>query len=216
MYHRKNIFKRSVSLMVERKHFTLIFIKNLPNNIRVRIMKRLSFFIVQILIALMVVSCGGPATMLLDVKATSDKITAEKAYNMTTGVLVDKGFDVKVANKDIGLITTEYKKWGAVEPWGQPAFDYYLQIKIQIKTRQDGKLQITITPLVKESNRLNAAAFTEHELVFLTDKEQKGYKTDVQETILKGQNLFLNVVQGIAEALGLGMEQLEYNKQLSN
>ena len=177
-------------------------------------MKHFLTFFVLFIIALVFNGCGGPATILMDVKATSDKITAEKAYNVATGVLVDKGFDIKVANKDIGLITTEYKKWGAVD--GNPPFDFYLQIKTQIKTRPDGKLVVTLTPLVKEANRLNAAAFTEHAMRFLTEKEQKGYLTAYEETTQAGQLLFLNVAQGFAEALGLSMDQLEYNKQLQN
>jgi len=175
-------------------------------------MRRLYFLFVPALLFL--IGCGGPATILLDVKATSDKLTVDKAYNTATSILVDKGFDVKVANKDIGLITTEYKKWGSVD--GNPPFDFYLQIKTQIKTRADGKLLMIITPLVKEVNRLNSTAFTEHELRFLTDEEQKGYLTAYEETVQSGQLLFLNVVQGYAEALGLSMDQLEYDKKLQN
>ncbi|MDP1966140.1 MAG: hypothetical protein Q8K93_28545 [Reyranella sp.] len=177
-------------------------------------MKNLKFFFLFFFSMSVFIGCGGPIMTLLDVKATSDKITVEKAYNTATEILVDKNFDVKVANKDIGLITTEYKKFGSVD--GEPPFDFYLQIKTQIKTRADGKLQITLTPLVKESNRLNAAAFTERELVFLSDEEQKGYLNAMKETNLKGQLLFMNVVQGVSEALGVGMEQLEYNKKLSD
>lgn len=197
----------------EKTHY-FKYLTNLPNNIRFIIMRKFPLFIVPVLLTLMLLGCGGPATILLDVKATSDKLTSDKAYNAVTAVLVDKGFDIKFSNKDVGLITTEYKKWGELD--GTPPFDFYLQIKIQIKNRPDGKLQITMTPLAKNSNRLNAAAFTEHDLIFLTEKEQKGSLSAYNATILIGQNLFLNVVQGVAEALGLGMEQLEYNKQLSD
>ncbi len=179
-------------------------------------MKHLISFFLLVFVVSFFVGCGGPQMTLLDVKATTDKLTSEKAYNVVTTVLVDKGFDVKIANKDIGLITTEYKKYGAVESYGNPPFDFYLQVKAQIKNRPDGKLQIVLTPLVKEANRLNAAAFTERALVFLSTEEQKGYLNAVKETNLKGQLMFLNIAQGIAEACGIGMEQLEYNKQLSD
>lgn len=170
--------------------------------------------LIPALFLLMLTGCASMnvATVMLDVKATSDKITSEKAYNMATGVLVDKGFDIKIANKDIGLITTEYKKWGAFD--GNPPFDFYLQIKTQLKTRADGKLVITMTPQVKQSNRLNSSAFTEEELQFITDEEIKNGLSALGQVYLKGQHLFLNVVSGIAEGLGLTMEQLEYNKQL--
>ena len=171
-------------------------------------------FSLFILLLFSFVGCGSTTMSLLDVKATSTKITSEKAYNTITSILVDKGFDVKVANKDIGLITTEYKSFGSVD--GNPPFDFYLQIKSQVTTRPDGKLQIKLTPVVKEANRLNSAAFTERDLVFLSDEEQKGYLNAVDETNLKGQLLFMNVVQGVAEALGIGLEELEYNKKLSD
>src|ERR1035438_14685 len=102
----------------------------------------------------MLLGCGGPATILLDVKATSDKLTSDKAYNAVTAVLVDKGFDIKFSNKDVGLITTEYKKWGELD--GTPPFDFYLQIKIQIKNRPDGKLQITMTRSEEHTSELQS------------------------------------------------------------
>jgi len=91
-----------------------------------------------------------------------------------------------------------------------------LQVKSQVTNRPDGKLQIKLTPQVKEVNRLNAAAFTERALVFLSDEDQKGYLNSLKETNLKGQLLFMNVVQGVSEALGVSMEELEYNKMLSD
>ena len=177
-------------------------------------MKKLITFL-SILSVIFLVGCAGPQIKLLSIKATSDKLTVEKAFNSISAILVDKGFDVKVANKDIGLVTTEYKKFGAVEEFGPP-FDYYLQIKAQVKSTPDGKVQIMMTPIVKEANRLNAAAFTEHELIFIPDDKQKGYLNAQEKTELTGQLLFLNVVSATAEALGIGMEQIEYSKQLGD
>jgi len=177
-------------------------------------MKDLKPILLFLLPLMALIGCGGPMMTLLDVKATSDKLASDKAYNTITTILVDKGFDVKVANKDIGLITTEYKQFGSVD--GNPPFDLYLQVKSQITTLPNGKLQVKLTPQVKEVNRLNAAAFTERALVFLSDEEQKGYLNAYKETNLKGQLLFMNVVQGVSEALGIGMEELEYNKMLSD
>lgn len=175
-------------------------------------MKIFTKIIFTLTFASLLIGCSGQKTALMDVKATSDKLTIEKAYNIITQAFIDKGFDIKIGNKDLGLVTTEYKKFGSVD--GNPPFDFYLQIKAQAKTRQDGKIQITITPVIKESNRLNSAAFTERELTFLSEEEQKKYLDANEKTELSGQLLFLNVVQFIAEAGGLSMEQLEYNKQL--
>ncbi len=190
------------------------FLKRCQIKVRSNTMNRSIRYFLFLFVLFGLVGCGGPMMTLLDVKATSDKLTPDKAYNMITSVLVDKGLDVKVANKDIGLITTEYKQFGSVD--GNPPFDFYLQIKSQVTTRSDGKLQIKLTPQVKEVNRINSSAFTERELVFLSDEDQKGYLNSIKETNLKGQLLFMNVVQGVSEALGVGMEQLEYNKKLSD
>lgn len=110
------------------------------------------------------------------------------------------------------MITTEYKQFASVE--GSPSFDFYLQIKTTIREGQDGKLLITLTPQVKEANRLNAAAFTERQRIFFNEQEQKGYLNTNDQANLKGQLLFMNVVHGVAEALGLGIEQFEQNVQL--
>jgi hypothetical protein len=89
-----------------------------------------------------------------------------------------------------------------------------MKIKTTVKERPDGKLLITLTPQVKEVNRLNAAAFTEKQLTFFNEQEQKGYLNTNDKANLKGQLLFMNVVSGVAEALGIGIEQFEQNIQL--
>ena len=175
-------------------------------------MKKSIVALMLISVVALLVGCGGPKMAILDVKATTDKLTQEVAYNQVTMVLIDKGFDIKLGNKDLGLITTEYKKYGAVD--GNPPFDFYLQIKAQAKELPDGRVRITLTPAIKEANRLNAAAYTERQLIFFDDKKQKGYLNNTDKVNLQGQLLFLNVAQGVAEICGLGMEQLEQTVQL--
>ena len=166
------------------------------------------------LLSIVFFSCSGPRTIILDVTAKTTRINPEKAFNAVTSVLIDEGFDIKVGNKDLGLISTEYKQFASIDTYGSPPFDLYLQIKVRIKQGNDRRLHIILTPMAKDVNRLNAAAFSEHELIILTEEEQSGYMNIHERAYLKGQVLFLNVVQGIAELTGLGMEELEYNTML--
>jgi len=175
-------------------------------------MKGLIVSLVLVSLVVPLVGCGGPKMALLDMKATTDKVTKDDAYNKVTMVLIDKGFDIKIGNKDLGLVTTEYKKFGAAGD--NPPFDFYLQIKTMVRELPGGKLRIILTPTVKEANRINVAAFTERQLVFFDEKKQKGYLNATNKVNLQGQLLFLNVAQGVAEMCGLGMEQLEQNVQL--
>ncbi len=154
--------------------------------------------------------CGAPKKAFVDVKAHTEKLSKDDAYNAVTTVLVDKGFDVKMGNKDIGLVTTEFKKFGSTG--SDPAFDLYLQIKAMVKERPDGKISIVLTPLGKDVNRLNSAAFTEHELFFYEEKSP--WAGNYDQAWLQGQTLFLNVAQGIAEVCGLSMGELEQNVHL--
>jgi len=152
--------------------------------------------------------------MLLDVTAKTTKLSLPQSYNAVTSVLIDKGFDIKMANKDIGLITTEYKRFASVE--GSPPFDLYLKIKITIRQGNDGKVHIKLIPKSKDVNRLNSAAWTEHELYVLTEEQQSGYLNAVQSAFQSGQIMFMNVVSGVAEVTGLGLEDLEYSEMLSD
>lgn len=142
----------------------------------------------------------------------SEKKTKDEAYNLVTSILVDEGFDIKMGNKDIGLVTTEYKKFGAFGD--DPPFDLYLQIKVKVaEVPNAGKIKLTVTPLVKQSNRLNAAAFTEEPLHFFDEEMQKGYLSSDQKAYLQGYLRFNNVMMKISETLGLDMKEIQMNIQ---
>lgn len=165
-------------------------------------------------IIFLLIGCAAtPQPLWNEVTARTAKLSKVDAFNAVTAILVDKGFDIKMANKDIGLITTEFKKFGAVGD--DPPFDLYLQIKARISETSDGKVKISLTPLAKDVNRLNSAAFKEHQLYSFTEEQVANPKklTAYGRTALEGHLLFLNVAQGIAETCGLDMEQLELNIQ---
>ena len=156
-------------------------------------------------------SCTMNRSTLLDVKGASDKVKKDEAYNKITLVLIDKGFDIKLGNKDLGLITTEYKQYASVA--SNPPFDFYLQIKTTLRDRPDGKLQVVMTPVAKDQNRLNAAAFTEHALIVYSAHDEQHPVGLKDSAYVKGHLLFKNVIMSVAELFGLGTEQLEWNLQ---
>jgi len=128
--------------------------------------------------------------------------------------LLDKGFDLKMNDRDLRVTTTEYRKFSSVSGW--PPFDFYLQVKAVVRDTPDGKYQIALTPKIKEQNRINASAFTEHSLIIYSDKEQKedyAVHSGRGKAMLEGQLLFLSIVQTIANVLGLPAEQFKQTLQ---
>jgi hypothetical protein len=137
----------------------------------------------------------------------------DNAINVASGILVDRGFDMKLINKDAGILTTEYKKFASVNQ--KPPFDYYLQIRFRIKVDAKGNTVIQMSPTVKEQNRLNVGAFTEHELIYYAGDPQnikliKSMREDIGWRAL-GQILFMNVVNDVAASFGLTIEEVIQN-----
>jgi uncharacterized lipoprotein len=165
---------------------------------------------------LVVIAVTGCAAVTLnkvqsfDLKTT--RLDGAAAFNKITGVLVDRGFDIKTSNKDAGVITTEYKKFASHGE--SPPFDYYLQIKTVLRQSSDGRLVVRLSPIVKEQNRLNAAAFSEHELSYYTGEPNNvrliksmrpgGWRVE-------SQTLFMNVVTDVSEFSGVSIEDIDKN-----
>ena len=59
--------------------------------------------------------CTMPVTLntvqSFDVK--TKRVDQAAAFKKITGILVDKGFDIKTSNQDAGIVTTEYKKFAS-------------------------------------------------------------------------------------------------------
>lgn len=168
-------------------------------------MKQLKFIAPLLLLTMLSVGCAARYIGVTDYQMGKGKtkINRDKAYNVVSGILVDNGFDIKMANKDIGVITTEWKKYGEIK--GQPPFDLYLMVKIQIKESEGSpdRAVITLTPSNKHVNRLNPAAFTERPLQYFDEASQKGYLAPDEEIKLKGYSMYINVVTKIFDALKL-------------
>ena len=162
--------------------------------------------------------CATTYKTVLDsqVIAPASKMNKEKAFNTITAILIDEGLDVKMANKDIGAVTTEWKKYGALEK--DPPFDMYLQLKVRVKelSGSSNRIEVTVTPLSKQANRLNSAAFTEEALIFpdeeLMQRSAAGrYVKDTDQIAVKGYSMYNNIVTKIAELCGLSISDVKQN-----
>lgn len=159
-------------------------------------------------------ACTTARTSLIDVKAIIDPSSSERAYKVIVMTLLDKGFDLKMNDRELRVVTTEYKKYTSAGVW--PPFDFFIQVKGVVRDTQDGKYSIALTPKIKEQNRINASAFTEHTLILYSEKEQKDDFTVGSgggKAMLDGQLLFLSIVQSIADALGVPVDQFKQNVQ---
>lgn len=170
--------------------------------------------LVLAIIGVLLVSCSLPVTkvQVQSFEMRKQSLSKVQSLNMLTGILVDRGFDIKITNKDVGLVTTEYKKF--TSQGESPPFDYYLQIRGRVKI-MEGVAVVELRPTVKEQNRLNAAAFTEHELAYYTGEPNTirlipSMKPDVGWRALAQVN-FMNVVQDVADGFGLSSDEVIQN-----
>ena len=179
--------------------------------------KKTSIFILLVLIiASLLIGCGlGLKVTRVTVQSfeiQESEAEKESAINSITNILVDRGFDVKMSNKEAGIVTTEYKKFASVGD--NPPFDFYMQIKATVRPKA-GKLLVKLSPVVKEQNRLNVAAFTEHELSYFTGdpKTIRHLKSMDPETGWRAQamTMFNNVVSEVAKTFGLTFDDVIQN-----
>ncbi len=168
------------------------------------------------LATIMLVSCAGFDLSKYEVEkqtvqsfeAPTGRMRKDQAFAEITNILVNRGFDLKMSNRESGLITTEFKKYGSFGD--SPPFDYYLQLRVQVRD-VSGKSFIRMSPIVKEQNRLNAAAFTEHELYYFDGPPEGVRAADRGGAVSKGQTAFINVVTDVSERAGVRMEDVTKN-----
>src|ERR1043165_1985656 len=89
-----------------------------------------------------------------------------------------------------------------------------MQIRAKIRVAK-GVTSIQLTPVLKEQNRMNAAAFTEHELEYFTgtaesmaDVASMNPQTGWRH---RSRILFMNVVTDTAQAFGLNVDDVIQN-----
>lgn len=140
---------------------------------------------------------------------TTTRLRGDAAFGAITSVFVDRGFDVKVSNKEAGIVTTEHKKIGAIG--GSPPFDIFLQVRTTIRDLGGGRTLIRLNPLVKQQNRLNLAAFSEHELYYHEGAPEGIRAADRNGWIGGGHIAFMNIVTEVAQRAGVPMDAVVKN-----
>jgi hypothetical protein len=141
---------------------------------------------------------------------TTQKLRSDTAFAALTSTFIERGFDVKTSNKDGGVVTTEYKKFAS---FGQsPPFDFYLQIRATVREVPGGKTVIRLSPLVKEQNRTNAAAFTERELYYYEGQPEAMRSAERKQSwVGDGQTAFMNIVADLSTKSGVPLEAAQRN-----
>jgi hypothetical protein len=167
------------------------------------------------------VGCAGMNDMLDKYNVTKQTVQSfevatangrrDAAFIDVTAILVDRGFDIKVSNKDVGLISTEFKKFASVSSQGGAPFDYYLQIKATVRDGGAGKTLIRLSPIVKEQNRMNVAAFTEHELYYFEGTPEGVRAADKGGWAAAGQTIFMNVASDLSAKVRVPVENMTRN-----
>lgn len=168
-------------------------------------MKKIIALLVLVLVSGFGIGCTRAYKTISDARVVPIK-SQDKIYDTVTAILIDRGFDIKFANKDVGAISTEYKKYGAFG--NNPPFDLFLQVKIKV-SQVPNKFEITLTPVDKVVNRLNAGAFTEGAMAFYEGNKATGL--NILDVHLPGFFMFMNIVQDVATAFGVPIENVTFN-----
>lgn len=134
----------------------------------------------------------------------------DRDFDYIVSALIEKGFDLKVVSKESCLIITEYKQYSAVYVEKYPPFDFSLQLKIQFSSNANGFPVLIINPTVKEVNRMNTAAYTEHETIYINKEPVKQSEVLTNYAFFKGQAKMMEVIIRIAEVTGFPMSQIVY------
>jgi hypothetical protein len=166
------------------------------------------------LLAALLSGCSFPVTYntVQSMEVPTGRLTRSEAFSRVITLLIDQGYDIKNSNLDAGLVTTEYRKVASSD--SSPPFDYYLQIRVALRETPSGQSVARLTPMVKEQNRLNAAAFTEHELSYYT-----GDPTNVRLITSQSpsgwrqltENAYMGVVNDLADVAGVPIEDIHRN-----
>lgn len=171
--------------------------------------------IVVVVGALLLSGCvSSIRTSAIDVRATIDQSGSDRAYHAIALVLIDQGFELKIKDSAMRLVTTEPKKYESVSGW--PPFDFYLSITALVRnTPGNDRAELMLRPKIREQNRMNANAFTEHPL-FIYSMEEAATpmgRTSRAEAMQKGHAMFQSVLQSIAAALGVPIESFRYTTE---
>ena len=116
---------------------------------------------------------------------------------------------IKFGNKDMGLITTELKKYGSTEEAmlpGKETVDFWLQIKVKVIKKAD-KIYLTFVPVDKSISRANPSVFYEGALIYDDKLKDEGLRQKIKA---RGTELYNSVLQEVCDSLGIAFDKIEH------
>lgn len=153
-------------------------------------------------------------TSTIDARATIEQSRSDSSYHALALAIIEQGFELRIKDSAMRLVTTEPKKYESVSGW--PPFDFYLSVTALIRdVPGNDRAELIIRPKIREQNRMNANAFTEHP-VFVYSPEEAATpmgRTSRAEAMQKGQLMFQSVLKSIAAALTISMESFHYTTE---
>lgn len=151
---------------------------------------------------------------VVDVRAPLEQSESDRVYRALALTLLDQGFELKHNDAALRLITTEPKKYESVSGW--PPFDFYLSMTALVRNVPGGSgAELTLRPKIREQNRINANAFTEHPLYVYSPEEAATPMGSISraEAMQKGHRLFQAILAALAHALGVSENSFIFSMQ---
>lgn len=173
----------------------------------------------------------------VEYSAIEATVKRDVAYKALVAALVETGFDIKMSDQEIGLLTTEWKQFEAPEAIKakddmeamaaffnafnnnrrrpDARYDQFIQLKFKV-SEVNGKIQIKSLPLIKSVNRYNANVFTERPLAY--DPKVKAYIDQNPGDYLSPEYAYMNemklyqlILGSVSEYMGIDVANFAHS-----
>lgn len=103
----------------------------------------------------LVAGCASQFDRLNQSDADLERPSRDKVIEAVTATMVDKGFDVKLVNKEGGLITSEWRRTGGpvtmTAGGNEYSYEYFMQLRVKV-TEKDGRVKVSVIPAGRITN----------------------------------------------------------------
>jgi len=175
-------------------------------------MTRKKTTITTLLICLFFMSCNHSRNVITSVTVQVPNYTEHRMIKLLRGILQNQGHEIKITGED--YLTTEWLQFANVDN-SNPPFDFYIQLRMNVNN-DNGKVIVTISPRIKEVNRLNPAAFTISELYVYKFSEYERKQGNisglglVDTAFCLGQEYFLAFLNEFSTQIRINKNNFDY------
>ena len=163
-------------------------------------------------------SCQTPRNVIRTTSVTVPNYTEASMIKLIRNILQNQGYEIKNTGED--YLTTEWYQYYIINE-STPPFDFYIQMRILLSSEK-GKVNVKITPRIKQINRLNAGAFTESELYVFKFSEYEVKQDPNRITGLGraaiafcwGQEFFIAFLNELSAKIGINKNDFDYKLTL--